>query len=339
MQYVPALDGVRAIAIVMVLLFHAKAPWANAGFFGVDVFFVLSGYLITRLLVDEHNETGSIELIKCYLRRLRRLYPALLLFITVYLVVGPLFWPKYAITSHLRDALLSVLYLQDYTITFDLYPHVLRHMWSLSVEEHFYLFWPLLLLAVLRMARPWSIAVLICMYVGATLWRLWSVNLLGAEFWQVYFRFDTHASGLFLGGVLGYLRLRLPSYYALLGLVGLAILTVFFEFRNITTARYIFTLAELCAGAVVLSQPNWLGFMPIAWIGRMSYGLYLWHYLIMRIMQNYGMSWEEKFCAGLLGGLALAAFSYYTIESRFRTSRNFATTHPSSRLLHQAPLK
>lgn len=139
--YIPALDGMRAVAVLVVVFFHAKVPGFGGGFFGVDVFFVLSGYLITRLLLQEQQATGRVALPHFYLRRLRRLYPALLLFLAVYLMLAAtvLNGPPYAMRLHLRDALLSAVYLQDYAKMLDLYPFWLRHMWSLSIEEHFYL--------------------------------------------------------------------------------------------------------------------------------------------------------------------------------------------------------
>jgi peptidoglycan/LPS O-acetylase OafA/YrhL len=318
MQYVASLDGIRALAILLVVLFHARVPYANGGFFGVDVFFVLSGYLITLLLTTERARTGGIDLLAFYVRRLRRLYPALLSFLVVYLAIAPWAWPAMQQRTHLRDAGIAALYLADYARTLEVAPVILRHMWSLSVEEHFYLVWPPLLILVLRGSRTWSIGVVLALYAAVTFWRAVSVTELGVDFWQVYHRFDTHSSGLLLGCLLGLLRMRAPPWLGMVGIAGLGLAIVLFRHKAEATALYGFTLAELSAALLVVAQPGWLGSAGLAWIGRMSYGLYLWHYLIMRLLRSDGWHWSGTLAVGLLGGLAMAALSYYTIEAVFR---------------------
>jgi len=144
------LDGLRAVAVVLVISDHCGVPVFDQGYFGVDLFFVLSGFLITRLLVDEIDATGRIELWRFYLRRLLRLAPALLLFLAAYMLIAPSIWPQFDFLLHLRDAALVGFYLSDYSQAFWHNPKVLIHTWSLSVEEHFYLIWPF---AVLLLAR------------------------------------------------------------------------------------------------------------------------------------------------------------------------------------------
>lgn len=315
MRYVPALDGIRALAVLLVLGFHSQVPGFGAGFFGVDVFFVLSGYLITQILVAEHERTGRIDLTRFYVRRLRRLYPAMLAMLGVFLLIAPFLFVHDAYADHLRDAGMSVLYLADYARTLGMPPMVLDHMWSLSVEEHFYLAWPLLLIGLLRLPRRWAAASIAGLFVAVTLWRYASIPDVG---WKVYHRFDTHSSGLFLGCLLGLLRARLPGYFAWLGLALLALAPLEFAHKTEYTMAYGFTFAEIAAALIVTAQPKWLGWSPLAWLGRMSYGTYLWHYLFMRIARDAELGWEWNFAVSLAGGVAMAALSYYTIEAYFR---------------------
>lgn len=320
MGYVPALDGVRAIALFMVLAFHAGAPGWGAGFFGVDLFFVLSGYLITRILIAEHDRSGTIQIARFWLRRLRRLAPAMLAMLAAFLLVAPWAFPQYPMSINIRDAAMSAIYLADYARTLDLPPGVLDHMWSLSVEEHFYLLWPLVLLAVLRLPRSTAAVAVAGLYVAGTLWRWWNVGDL-EEPWQVYHRFDTHSTGLFLGCLLGLVKARLPGYYFAFGTFAMLLVLDSFAHQKVSTALYGFTAAEICAAAMVLSQPRWLGWAPLAWIGRMSYGAYLWHYPVVRWMHSQDFGWEARLVGSAIGGIALAALSYYTIEAAYRKSR------------------
>ena len=141
-EYNPELDGLRAVAVVLVISDHCCVPVFDQGYFGVDLFFVLSGFLITRLLIDEIDDTGRVDLWRFYLRRLLRLAPPLLLFLTAYMLIAPRLWPQFDLLLHMRDAALAVFYLSDYSQAFWHNPKVLIHTWSLSVEEHFYLIWP-----------------------------------------------------------------------------------------------------------------------------------------------------------------------------------------------------
>ncbi|MDZ5815110.1 acyltransferase [Stenotrophomonas maltophilia] len=318
MKYNPALDGIRAVAVLVVVMFHAKAPGFGGGFFGVDVFFVLSGYLITRLLTQEHQQTGSIRLGHFYARRLRRLYPALLLFLFVYLVLAGtvLRTPLYTYWLHVRDAVLSAIYMQDYARTLGVYPYWLRHMWSLSIEEHFYLVWPVLLLGILKLDRRQAVTAMLVLYLGLTAWRAWSAFHLPTA-WLVYNRFDTHSSGLILGCLLGYWRPRASPYAAVAGFLGLFACIAVFPHGAVHTAAFGFTAAELSAAMLVAAPPVWLTGSILPWIGRMSYGLYLWHYLLARVVRDRYWDWPETLALSLLGGLACAVISYHLVERRF----------------------
>src|SRR5690554_740053 len=151
MKYNLSLDGIRAIAALIVVACHAGMPGIGGGFLGVDIFFVLSGYLITRLLHSEHSATGRIDFRSFCRRRLRRLFPALATLLVIYLIAAPLFFPNIPMHKHMLDATLSALYISDYARTLGVPPSVLNHTWSLSVEMQFYLLWPGVMLLLLRL--------------------------------------------------------------------------------------------------------------------------------------------------------------------------------------------
>lgn len=185
--YVPALDGIRAIAIGMVLAFHSTAPWAGGGYLGVDVFFVLSGFLITKLLSKELEQRSRIRLVHFYWRRALRLYPSFIVLLVTIVVLAPFVWPHLPAWRH---ALISGLYLTDYDQALAYDPTPLTYTWSLAVEEHFYLLWPLGLPFVLRLREP--IKAMLLIYLLAFMWRV--ANLASLGWYPTYFRFDTRAS-------------------------------------------------------------------------------------------------------------------------------------------------
>lgn len=195
----PALDGLRALAVLGVMGFHAQAPGFAVGFFGVDVFFVLSGYLISTILLEQCDRDGRIAYRAFYLHRLLRLSQALLTMLAAYALLAPLVWPG---RPHVLHAALSALYVTDYSLALWGPPRLLSHTWSLSVEEHFYLLWPPLLAWA---ARRWGAATLpralFALTAAATVWRL--ACLLQGQGWNaIYYRFDTRLSGLLLGASL-----------------------------------------------------------------------------------------------------------------------------------------
>ena len=319
--YSGALDGIRALAALLIVVYHAHFPGLPGGFLGVDVFFVLSGYLITRLLLAESERTGGVRLGRFMWRRLRRLLPALLLMLLVYLVVAPLWFSEAPMSKHLRDAGLTVAYLANFAPYLGGPVSILGHVWSLEIEMHFYLLWPLVFLGLLRLPRSLGLVVIFIFYVLATSWRWWGAAHFG-DVWAFYVRTDTHCSGLILGCLLGYANVRIHQYWAVLGALLLAFAVTFYSTRWIVTAQYGFTVAELGAAMLVLAQPSWLGGAVLSWLGRMSYGLYLWHYPIMRIVRERDdWAWHEVLLLGACLGLLFAIVSYYFVERRFYRPR------------------
>lgn len=211
LPYAPGLDGIRALAVGGVLLYHARVSWLPGGFLGVDLFFVLSGYLITALLLAEHRRCGRIDLPRFWAGRARRLLPAAILVIAVCLMVVAVFLPDDLDTLR-ADALTAVLYVNNWHQILGAHsyfaafgrPSLLQHYWSLAVEEQFYLLWPLLLaggLAVFR--RPWlATGAIVAVASSAGLMAL--LYHPGIDPSRVYYGTDTRATPLMIGAILAF---------------------------------------------------------------------------------------------------------------------------------------
>jgi peptidoglycan/LPS O-acetylase OafA/YrhL len=330
MRYEPTLDGLRAIAVLAVIAFHARNTTGslNGGFLGVDVFFVLSGFLITTLLVQEKRGSGTIDIKAFYLRRLARLMPALLLFLCGYMLAAPLLFPQYGLAAHFRDAVLSGLYVSDYSKAFWDVPVFLAHTWSLSVEEHFYLLWPLTIFALCRSRNPEKI--LWIMFAAALAWKLASVSI--EPFGEVYTRFDTRLTGLLLGGLVAFRLRRIPSDNRITPQMSIyAIGTLLFLFAVIPYRDKVAfivggTAAEFATALLIVALlsrraspalQRWLAHPAMTSIGKISYGMYLWHYPIA-VFVRHNVPSIPGFLIVTALSLLLASISYFTIEAMFR---------------------
>lgn len=324
--YNPALDGLRAVAILLVILSHAHAPMFDGAFFGVDLFFVLSGYLITSLLLREVAGTGRIDYWRFYQRRLYRLTPALLLFLGVYCLVAPRVWPE--LDDVYRDALVSALYLADYGIAFFDSPNTLLHMWSLAVEEHFYLLWPPLLMGIIRRTPKGQVwrAILLLFLMGWA-WRVLWVSQ-GQQFYEVFFRFDTRTTGLLLGSMLAALTVERPDLFQRMRaqlprwmwLVLALPLLMALEWDDMNAMLWGLTVVELATLAILIAVHRPHGLVAemlsaplLVRLGQLSYGIYLWHYPVVRYLRAE-FSWPVTVLGGLAISAALAALSLYTVE-------------------------
>ncbi|HEY0485900.1 MAG TPA: acyltransferase, partial [Mycobacteriales bacterium] len=232
-RYVPALDGVRALAVVAVLLFHGGVAAARGGFLGVDAFFVLSGYLITSLLLAEHARTGTIALTAFWGRRARRLLPALLVLVAFTAVAGHATLAPDELARLRGDALAALLYVANWRMIahgtgyFDTTaaPSLLQHTWSLAIEEQFYLLWPLVLLLVLG-GRRRPLPALCLAGIGLSAVAAAVLGAPGHDVGRAYYGTDTRAASLLIGALLAAALARRPSHArpsrALVG--GLAVL-------------------------------------------------------------------------------------------------------------------
>lgn len=278
MSYNPAFDGLRALSVLAVVLFHCKLPYFGGGFAGLDVFFVLSGYLITSMLEREHRQ-GGIGVGRFYARRALRLYPTLLLMLVAYMALAPTLWPQ---ENRWLASGIAVLYLWDYAISMLRLSSVVAHTWSLGTEEKFYLLWPLLLPLVLRARRP--VVWLVAAYLLVTAWR--AIVALEWGWVAAYFDFDTRMSGILLGAIAALTRYRVRGHLVAIACVALVTCIALPSLPHTDQVRAVtlsITLAELSAFVLVChaarqSRTPILSARPLAYVGRLSYGLYIWHF-------------------------------------------------------------
>jgi peptidoglycan/LPS O-acetylase OafA/YrhL len=331
--YQPSLDGLRGIAIILVLLFHAGAPFASGGYVGVDLFFVLSGYLITSQLLREHELHAGIHVGNFYWHRLMRLAPPLLLMLAVFVTLDPSPVPGRA--DEARDAFWAATYLSDYAVSFWGTPDLLKHTWSLSVEEHFYLLWPCVLILVLRRWKGAEVAsVLFAGYLIATAWR-WFCLVQGQTWQEVYYRFDTRLSGLLLGAFLSalprsaLLHERVNRYLPVLMWVAVAaaVLCLRALWGDPWMLTWGVTCAELAAVTLIIAAQDdqgqvarMLSLRPLVVLGRLSYGVYLWHYPVIRWMRP-NHRWDDIVLVALPACIVLSALSYFSVEAWARAYR------------------
>lgn len=318
--YLPSLDGLRALAAWLIVLYHANIPSLPGGYMAVDVFLVLSGFLITRLLLAEERNYGHIAYGAFMQRRLSRLMPALVLMLLAYLLAAPFYFTHATWLQHARDAFWTSLYLINYATVFSDKVVLLGHVWTLAVEMQFYLLWPLLFILLQRGSPRLRLFVVFFLYVAVTLWRAWLAEYSG-EVWGFYVRTDARSSGLLLGCFLALWGRMLTPVWAWLGVLLLAFAMTFFSTRWLPSAQYGFTVAELGAALLILSQPRWLAGKPWTWLAMMSYGLYLWHYPIMKTLEPSITDWRILVLIGGGLGLLCAAASHYLLERRFYSPR------------------
>jgi peptidoglycan/LPS O-acetylase OafA/YrhL len=287
--HLPALDGLRGVAILLVFSVHCFG-WPKGGHLGVDLFFILSGFLITTLLLEEHSATGRISLRAFYARRARRLLPALALLLAVYVAID-------AAKGHngLKAAAVGGLYIANLVEAFGRHPGVLTnsgldHLWSLAQEEQFYLVWPVFVPIVALVRRPVRLLAVVLGFLVAYRIAL-AVN--GAPHRRLYNGPDTHADGLVAGAMVAFLLARRPQIVTprlkLLAVAALPIAVDALMVRAPSSGWDAFALPIIEAACVVilvaaLTIPAWatvLSWSPLRWFGRISYSLYLWHFMLI----------------------------------------------------------
>jgi peptidoglycan/LPS O-acetylase OafA/YrhL len=303
----PELDGLRGIAILVVLAAHTRVPGfaADGGHAGVTLFFVLSGFLITSLLTAELASVGQISLPRFYGRRALRLFPALAAVLLV-VAVGSLLnvWP--AAGGNMLVAFPAVLlYIGDFVSETGRLG-VLSHTWSLAVEEQFYLIWPIALILALRVSTPRKLGLgLVVVALLVTPWRELFVltgDLGHAQWWP-----DVRADALLLGCAVALLRVRVSTLAGWAGLAGVIVTAMVWP--GGTSIGYMLPIATACSVLALAGCPQALDWRPLAYLGRISYGVYLWHYLFIW----WGLPWPVVIALSLL----VASASYALIERPF----------------------
>ena len=353
-QYIPAIDGLRAIAVIAVILYHLGISWIPGGFLGVDLFFVISGYVITRLLLDSIQERGGLDLRDFYMARIRRLLPPLVFMIVVTsIVVG--IWAPDTTKKFLTDAPFSIFGGMNWWLVFNQQdyfessgrPPLLQHTWSLAVEAQFYLLWPLILLLVLKYfgkkvipAAALTIAAISGVALMLVSFQLDATN--SSKVSHIYFGTDTHSIGLFLGAALAVswipqnfnlqVTRRAQDFIDGIGVFGfIGILATFalIDESKPTLYRIAFPLAGIFGTAILISIVHPASrFAPLLrnkvllWIGERSYAIYLWHWVIFQISRPQvdldGENWA-LFSLRILLVLAMADISLRLVELPIRS--------------------
>ena len=352
-QYIPAIDGLRAVAVIAVMFYHLGFTWIPGGFLGVDLFFVISGYVITRLLLDSIEQSGGLDLRGFYIARARRLLPALV-FMLVSTTIAIGIWAPDAIKRLLIDTPFSltgtmnwwlVVRHQDYFESIGR-PPLLQHTWSLAVEAQFYLVWPLILYFILKQFGKKHIplaSLAIAAASGITLLLVsFSLDASNAsKVSHVYFGTDTHSIGLFLGAALAVSWI--PQNFTktvsrkaqdfidgvgFLGFIGILAAFLLIDENQPTLYKIAFPLAGLCGAAIIMSVVHPASrFAPVLqnpvflWIGERSYAIYLWHWVIFQVTRPSvdlaGKEWA-LYSLRILIVLALSDISLRYVELPIR---------------------
>ena len=343
--YRPALDGVRGIAIAIVVAFHAFG-WPPGGTLGVDLFFVLSGFLITTLLLEEHARSGRISIRGFYLRRARRLLPALFALLAPFVLIGGL---TAALTGSFPSSLFlgvgaALTYTSNIVVAADpsALPAALIHLWSLAAEEQFYIVWPPLLLVLIRRGGIRLLGrALGVLLVVALLYRL-QLLLRGASIERIYYGPDTHADSLLIGCAFAcyFVRGRLPWIISserarkisiavsLVAVIATAVLLsrvpprLAYETQLVPTAFAIaagvFIVCAALGGSAVAGA---LSLRPLVFLGRISYSVYLWHLPLLVAFAGLHREIGLRTLVAVAAAVVVATGSRYLIELPFLARR------------------
>jgi peptidoglycan/LPS O-acetylase OafA/YrhL len=351
LRYMPALDGVRAVSILGIMANHGGFAWAAGGVISVNVFFVLSGFLITMLLMKEWARSGTIRLRHFWARRARRLLPALFVLLAAIGLYIVYFAPSGSQSGLRGDGLATLLYFSNWhqIFTGQSYfaqvaagssPSPLLHTWTLSIEEQFYLVWPILAVIILKVSRSrwilFAVTVVGVLASAAEMALLFHPHLDPS---RIYWGTDTRAQDLLTGAALGILLFRQPKLsserarIACSSMVAAAVVVFAFEWASINSFpdlpyRGGFLLADVMVALVIAGVTlaptgvlaRILSFGPLTFVGRISYGLYLWHWPVFLVLDNArtGLEGWDLFLLRLLVTFAIAVVSWYLVETPVR---------------------
>ena len=352
-RYVPALDGLRALAVLVVIAYHMHLGWAPGGLLGVTMFFVLSGYLITGLLLKEYDDSGTISLSNFWLRRVRRIIPAVVFAVLGTALLCTIF--NHALLTKMRpDVLPTLFFFNNWWQIFHNVsyfealgsPSPLTHYWSLSIEEQFYLIWPVALLicmkaGVKRTTMQKGIIVLIVLSALEMI-LLFDPH---ADPSRVYYGTDTRAFSLLIGALLafiwphqkltvragnrmtptGRLVFNVVGVLAVVGLIVMVVVTNGFEPFIYRGGLLLCSLLTAIAIAVLVHPISWISKVfelpPFVWIGKWSYSMYLWHFPIILLLTPANMQGGTPWWLCLIElalVIGISAFSYFFVENPIR---------------------
>ncbi|MEE8346734.1 MAG: acyltransferase family protein [Dehalococcoidia bacterium] len=348
LPYLPGLDGMRAVAVIAVLLYHARPGWVPGGFLGVDVFFVISGYLITCILLAEWRQRGRINLGGFWLRRARRLLAAMFFLVVTVLAVAVILVPG-EVASLRVDALAAAGYMTNWYLIFDHQPYfesfgrpsLLRHLWSLAVEEQYYIVWPLLIAGGLKLLRPRFTLAATLAGAAASAALMAALYHPDGDNSRIFYGTDTRATGLLIGSALAFVWVpgRLPALAGrarvwgleAVGCFAIASLIVLHLWLN-ESRPFLYQggfalvgVATALAIAVIVHPQARLGRLfgsaPLRWVGLRSYSIYLWQWpVIMLTRPHLDVPIDGLPLLAVRFGLtfALAEVSYRLVEMPIR---------------------
>lgn len=346
MKKIGEIEGLRAVAVIAVILYHAKFGFSG-GYVGVDVFFVISGFLITTLLFQERQDRGRVRLLHFYARRARRLLPAATVTIVVTLVLSWAIFDELRAREIAKDGLFAGLFVSnirfvtndsDYFAT-DLIASPFQHFWSLSVEEQFYVFWPVLLLCVWFGARHLQRRLLVTGSVIAVASLVWSIFLVDSSPSWTFFMLPTRAwelvAGALLAVALPVVRGRANVLRGIGGWLGLIVVTLtMLVYDETTTFPAASAIPVVIGTALIILAVDSSRFLkaslswgPMQWVGARSYSLYLWHwpFLILWERTHPDPTWGERL--GVIAvSVVIASATYALIENPIRR-RSYFVNH------------
>ncbi|MGW7975451.1 acetyltransferase [Staphylococcus xylosus] len=347
-RYMPGLDGLRAIAVIGIIIYHLNKQWLTGGFLGVDTFFVISGYLITSLLLFEYESTGIINLKQFWLRRIKRLIPAMLVLVMVITVASLIFKPA-EIVNIKQDAFAAIFYVSNWwyiATDVNYFEHFafmpLKHLWSLAIEEQFYIIFPIVFILLLLTIKKYRNVTLVLWIISlVSLLTMIIIGQAQTGHSRVYFGTDTRLQTMLLGVIFAFVwppfKLKKNPNYILrtiidsIGIIGIALLLMLF-FKVNENSDWIynggFYLISGLTLFVIISAVHPSGYFAkilgnplFIYIGKRSYSLYLWHFPVISFIHSYyvdGQLPAYVYVIDIILTIVLAEMSYRYIETPFR---------------------
>ncbi|SDP63318.1 acyltransferase [Phyllobacterium sp. OV277] len=354
--FIPGLNGLRGISALLIIVYHAKVLSLPGGSLGVDVFFVLSGFLITSIISAELEQTGRLNFRNFYAKRALRLFPALALVVIAFLLFSHFVFTLMSPHDDLQASVFTALYLMNWSRAFGWARfNVLDHTWSLSVEEQFYLVWPLICIGLFRL--PTLRAKIICtsILLIASIVIRYILTFKGASTDRIYNGFDTRADDLLAGCLLAFAlssaridelcRQKMPislRFWTPVSVVILVLHAMFVDQLSRFANLIGFTIVQIAAVILILNvlyrrtglTNSILSNKIVVWLGTISYGLYLWHFPTLMFLQKLEPRPWQLLGYNFAVTLVLAVLSFYLVEKRFLQLKRYFVSRADQRQLN-----